>query len=371
MLTKKIIPWLLPIVLTASAGCNGADAGTPDGPRDTVADASPAPAFDFGKPLSREMVYARSMNLHSTMAMQSFDIDSRGDIYTIGTREPYVHIQKCPRGGTPGTPMSIAYAGHGTNMCIEQRGGDTYIWLQNFGNKRSNGQYFDEQIVSRVRFEPGRTLLPEECGEHFYIGPYAQVCPAVDTEHDLLCISCSDRSVPGCTCKIRIYSLSAALGLATTIVGLRTLSRGGEPDAPGDFETLTPTIEAHDLTRLKPLHEFCFDSEQLCNGTPMQGYCIYGERIYWYAGDGGRNDNGNTPPRASVSVIDFSGTARQTCIPIGIAQDLEALGNCDITDSGYFEAEGIKIREGKLYLGFATTAKKDSWQWRGHIFRLN
>lgn len=328
-------------------------------------------SLDFGKPLVPEMIYAKGMTLYHNMAMQSFDISSEGDIFLAGVLEPAVHIQKCPRNGTPGEAMTLYYAGHATNMSIEEEGGDTYIWIANFGTKYPNGQYFGEQIVSRIRFEPGRSYLPEECEDNYYVGAYKNLCVAVDTENDLLAILFADNSVSGGNTRINVYALSAAKSLPVGEATLLQLSRGGESGGPRDAETLTPRIRARDLTKLKPLHELHVNSSRLNGDLPMQGYCICKDRIYWYAGSGGRNDSGATPPRANVSELDMSGTVVRLWTPVGIAGDVALLDRYGLTDTGYFEAEGIKIRDGKCYLGFITNGKQDAWKWRAHVFRIN
>ena len=40
-----------------------------------------------------------------------------------------------------------------------------------------------------------------------------------------------------------------------------------------------------------------------------------------------------------------------------------------ITESGYIESEGVKIRRGKLFLGFASQSKKDGNRRRANIFQ--
>ena len=52
--------------------------------------------------------------------------------------------------------------------------------------------------------------------------------------------------------------------------------------------------------------------------------------------------------------------------------DLDALANLGITASGYMEAEGIKVRNGKLYLGFASRdSKTDGSKCRANIFQYS
>ena len=49
--------------------------------------------------------------------------------------------------------------------------------------------------------------------------------------------------------------------------------------------------------------------------------------------------------------------------------DLGLLASEGLTDLGYFEAEGIKVKEGILYIGFASKDAGSSPQRRVNIFK--
>lgn len=60
-----------------------------------------------------------------------------------------------------------------------------------------------------------------------------------------------------------------------------------------------------------------------------------------------------------MTVYDFEGRIVQSRTKVRAVSDLKALTEAGITESGYIESEGVKIRRGKLFLGFASQSKKD------------
>ena len=327
-------------------------------------------SFDFSRPLEPSQIYAKGMRLHDKMAMQSFDLSRNGDLIVAGCQGPALHVQRCPRSGVPSEPMTIYYAGHATNISIEEQQSETYVWTSNFATRYDDGSYFGEQIVSRVKFEPGRSCLAEDVADNYYVGPHRNLCVAADVADDLLCILCSDNTSPGKNTRFDIYRLSEAKTVPVSEVTLLEISRGGESGAPIPAQKIRPRVTVHDLTKITPLYRFYADNAQLNGGMPMQGYCIARDRIYWCAGDGGRNDNGTTPPSSTLTELDLHGRILRLHTPVAASRDVERLNECGLTDSGYFEAEGVKISNGRCYLGFITTARQDSWEFRAHVLRL-
>ena len=67
----------------------------------------------------------------------------------------------------------------------------------------------------------------------------------------------------------------------------------------------------------------------------------------------GNDNKKDTPSKAYVSVLDKNGllSARKEVTAIADAAKLKEFG---MADRGYMEAEGIKVKNGTLYLGFAS-----------------
>lgn len=70
-----------------------------------------------------------------------------------------------------------------------------------------------------------------------------------------------------------------------------------------------------------------------------------------------------------VTIYDFAGNVVERRTAVTAASDLQTLASLGITASGYMEAEGIKVRNGKLYLGFASRdSKTDGSKYRANVF---
>ena len=98
-----------------------------------------------------------------------------------------------------------------------------------------------------------------------------------------------------------------------------------------------------------------------------QGYEIHDGRMYLMEGTSGNNDG--TTGEAYMTVYDFEGRIVQSRTKVRAVSDLKALTEAGITESGYIESEGVKIRRGKLFLGFASQSKKDGNRRRANIFQ--
>lgn len=89
--------------------------------------------------------------------------------------------------------------------------------------------------------------------------------------------------------------------------------------------------------------------------------------MYLMEGTSGNNDG--TTGEAYMTVYDFEGRIVQSRTKVRAVSDLKALTEAGITESGYIESEGVKIRHGKLFLGFASQSKKDGNRRRANIFQ--
>jgi hypothetical protein len=68
----------------------------------------------------------------------------------------------------------------------------------------------------------------------------------------------------------------------------------------------------------------------------------------------------------------FNGKIEKLCQQFSFENNVQDLINAGVTQDGYFEPEGIKIRYGKLYLGFIWGVKGVSPKsWRSSIIRYN
>ena len=321
--------------------------------------------FDYSKSLTPDMIYSNETILSNNTAMQSFDILKNGDIITGGSKNAACYFQQKKPNQPAGEPMTIWYSGHCSNFSVEENKGEVYLWISNFSGKNSENNYYREQIISRVRFVPGASLIPEDCPEHFYMGSNngSSSCAAIDTEHNLIAIYSNSR--------IKVYDLEEARNAIVKDVQLAEIRRGGEAGSPRPVEeVINPIIKAHDLTSIAPKGTFAVDlgkvngTNSFGEGRAFQGMCIYKDKIYWLSG--------SSNPDASVTIFSLSGKIEKLCQQFSFENEVQDLIDAGVTETGYFEPEGIKIRYGKLYLGFIWKHQEGSqWTWRSSIIKYN
>lgn len=304
------------------------------------------PSDRYGKTLSDDIVYANALSIAGgDVGMQCFDILKNGDILACGTRHSALYFQRMTPSGQYRKEMKIWYAAHGTNMSVEEDGEDAYVWTSNYSSRLGGeGDYYAEKIISRVRYQPGVTLMPEDCEDNYYVGPYQNLLVCTDTENDNLCILYSSGEVSGKDTKVVVWSLKKAKKVPVTTVNIGTVVRGGGSGPVAEIETISPDVAVHDLSALKPKYSFFINSVELNDGAPMQGFCIYKKRLYWFTGDGSKRT-------AKVSVITFNGMVELSQQSLAFIDDKAGIVKLG-SKSGYFEAEGIKIRKGILYNGY-------------------
>ena len=193
-------------------------------------------------------------------------------------------------------------------------------------------------------------------------GGYYHGQRAVDAANDQLAILYTRVDTPGRYCWV-VYSLSEAKALPEETVTLQPLSYGGETESYPLRKDVTPEVRVRNLSRLQPLARFSIPTPAIA----WQGYEIHDGRMYLMEGTSGNNDG--TTGEAYMTVYDFEGRIVQSRTKVRAVSDLKALTEAGITESGYIESEGVKIRRGKLFLGFASQSKKDGNRRRANIFQ--
>lgn len=335
-------------ILLTQCACGHTSSYREDGGNTIVRPDTPDISEDrYNKTLSDNIVYANALSLaNGTVALQCFDILRDGDILASGIRNSALYFQRISLDGKCRKEMKIWYAAHGTNMSAEEDGEDVYLWTSNYSSNIGGGEgdYYAEKIISRIKYEPGKELVPEDCDDNYYVGPYQNLLVCTDPENDNLCILYSSDEKAGKDTKVEVWSLAKAKKVPLSTVNIGAVTRGGKSGPVKVKETIYPDVVVHDLRTLNPKYSFFINSSELNAGDPMQGFCIYGKRFYWFTGDGGKRT-------ANVSVITFSGIEErmhQSLRFIEDKADIVSLGS----KSGYFEAEGIKIHKGVLYTGY-------------------
>lgn len=257
--------------------------------------------------------------------------------------------------------MTLRWFGHGTNMAVEEQGADRYIWINSNGNKLDDNSYSQSQTVSRIKYEAGKTL-DKYSGETFYLPGKRNVHPAIDAASDLLAITASTTGVRD----FYVYKLSEALALPVSDVSL-TLTWGGEDGTQKTTETRV--VQVRKLDQLTPVGQFSVSTGKTAADLgyyDFQGFDCTNGIIYFYEGTGNSND-GKTASVAYVTLLDLKGAQVYPRTKVGAIADMQALTTAGITSTGYMEAEGIKMKNGSLWLGFASKSTDDIR--RANIFR--
>lgn len=81
----------------------------------------------------------------------------------------------------------------------------------------------------------------------------------------------------------------------------------------------------------------------------------------------GNDNDGKKASVAYVTLLDLTGAQAYPRTKVGAIADMQALTTAGITATGYMEAEGIKMKNGSLWLGFASKSTDDIR--RANIFR--
>lgn len=313
-------------------------------------------------------IYSKFVYLIRNTVIQGFDIASDGTIYYMqlgGSDKHDLYVMRARPNASPADHMIFRYSGHGTNMAIEEAAdGKTYVWTGTYASRNSSNDYWSNSVVTRTEYRPGKTLTPEQCGDLFYLGGICELHPAIDVENDVLAIN-----YPGSTLRMFVmYRLSEALALPRSYVTLPSRSYGGGTSTD-PAATNSPKVYVRDLTKLTPLGRFGIpksgtDHTVDISSYAWQGFDVDSGKIYYFEGEGTASDGSG----AYFTVFDFDGNIVEQRAEVVAASDRTSLSELGITESGYMEAEGIKVHGDNLYLGFASRSKADGDKRRANIF---
>ncbi len=303
--------------------------------------------YDFTKDLSTPLTQANifmPLGLNNK-TLQGMDIDKAGNIYMTWEENTYVHLRCFPKGSTTNCPadMILPVSGHGDGFCVEQDKDECYFWMPgSLGEPASNGGYSGAvatvegvRLICRFKYDAGKTLYPEDAVERYYVNDNGCRIVDVDTEHDVMACWCYENGKE----YIRIYKFSdIKKGSKVTKYVTRVHNKG-------------QAIEAYDLNTVREIAKFTWNRKEICgvDGTStkaIQGFCVYKDKVYVSAGV--KND-----PATTITVVDFNGKILQKMVPFGLTSDKQKLIQLNLSSDGSFEPEGMHIRKGVLYHGFA------------------
>lgn len=325
--------------------------------------AADAGEYDFSvvqAPFDASLVLTAGCTLRYNSVMQSFSLCGDGFLYGIqvgtSTNKYLLNITRRPVGSDSGKQyMQLPFAGHGANMEHERIAGKDYIWVGSYGTWNGT-KYTNSQTIARIPFEAGAKLTPEQCSEQYWVPGLRNVCPALDLDSDRLLIwgLANGESSTG---YFKVYSLSEAKALPFSKITLERERVYGGDEGSGVPETKeTPVVTARNLGALTPVASIRLNGGVTGTGA-NQGIELCGDRILFLSG-GGNDDNPTLPSSSTLTVLDFKGTVVGR-YNVGAVSDKAALASAGITDTGFMEAEGVKVYDGVLCLGYATKHSAD------------
>ncbi len=319
--------------------------------------------YDFSvveMPLEASMVFTSGYMLRYYSVMQSFALCGDGYMYGIqvGTSQNKYLLNvtyKQVQSDSGKQYMQLPFAGHGGNMDLERESDADYIWVGSYGTWNGT-KYTNSQTVARIRFKAGARYTPSQCSDQYYLPGFRNVSPALDLANDRLLIWGLSNSESS-TGYFKVFSLSEAK--ASPIVDMtleRSITYGGG-DSGIEERTEKPSIKAHNLGTLTPLASIRLNGEALGTGA-NQGFALFGDYILHLNG-GGNDSNPQLPSQSTLTVLNWSGDILGS-YNVGAVSDKGPLASLGITDTGFMEAEGVKIYNDCLYLGYATKHSADT-----------
>ena len=271
------------------------------------------------------------------------------------TRKP-VHSQN------PQEYMHLKYYGHGDNIFVERCADGDWMWVSNYGTLETGetNRYADSQVLSRVRFRPGETLLPEEADFNFVLPGMKRLIAAYDPDNGSIAVWRRDS---GNKAYVYVYDFEALKAATPEDIQLTYTIFYGSP-----VVSSRPVVRAVNLARLTPLYTI-----KLPFNNVIQGFDWHHHKLWLFRGGGAEAaavQAGTGENWAKAYLVDTLG---QTLVTVSVpwVTDLDLLKSEGITDLGYFEAEGIKVKDGDLYIGFASKDAGSSPQRRVNIFKYS
>ena len=323
--------------------------------------------------VNREMVYKyhyneTDNNVKYGTLMQFFDIGSDGSIYRTSTfGEHLLYVDKMKNGKLE--TMKLNYFGHGQGFSVDKNG---YIYLSSlnceFLNKK--GEDVNKSLgISYLKFEDGKELnytagityiLPKKNEIDYDNISYSELRislrPILDEENGYFALRDANSSN-----NLWIYNLNDVKNLAkhkATITDYKVGNKNGI------------TLYVCNLNDIKPIKKM--DMKPYQAGLPIQGLDIYGDKLYILKGVGyntTKKDNDlKTHNCANIIVVDWKNNqVIETTSSIAENMTKEVYDSNSTLDKkinsyavgnnlkARFEAEGIQVKNGRVYAGFATS----------------
>lgn len=333
------------------------------------------------------LLYSRSVDIGAGFSpqisshMQSFDIDSKGNIYYgsngSGTRKDSF-ITYASKNKVSNNYMKITYFGHQSAIDMEESGTERYVWVEALSYARGYNGYTGNFIISRMKYIKGAsykyamgTVKEKDSsgkqlktyknpnGHNFiYINAKGNMIrgmhASVDEKNRLLAIFYGKQ--------IFIYDLDEAIAIANADY---------KQEIDTDDGKRIVEFQAKNLNSIKKLTTITIQSDRKnidkdILSYAMQGFDLDGDYVYLaegfaYSGEDGTtqkksrayvtvfnymyNNNGYKPAKARMEVVAYNDTKSKAFLT-------------SIGDTNMAEIEGIKVDSSGtnpiMYLGLMT-----------------
>ncbi len=284
--------------------------------------------FDVrGKDLTE---YKSNLDLIDITVMQGFDIDTINNIGYFsqlkkGSKATILLTKVNLYDNSILGSMELINFGHAVNMCIENVGVDTYIWMECFPLEDSKGNLYGSHIC-RFKFEDGNILEDSSIESYELLKGHKNTYPAIDKLNNKLAV----KSILNGVHYYSVFNLESVI------------------NSDDDNE---------------PIMLYQFKIPYGVNELAFQGFEIHGNYIYNYEGEATKHKYhtffdedtqqeitelvDTTPSTAYITVLNEKGFIQYRHKVTGFE------------DMIFREAEGIKIKELDnknvvMYLGFAS-----------------
>jgi hypothetical protein len=196
-------------------------------------------------------------------------------------------------------------------------------------------------------------------GDTFYFPGKVNVHPAIDMKNDLLVLTSSGGGDP--LRYFYIYRLSKVKSLPLSTITLPEVKFGGE-EVGVPQQTVTRTIQARNMADIAPIASFSVAPGAhggMLGYYSFQGFDVSGDKIFFFEGEGNAGTLASGTSTAYLTVLNRKGVVVGKRTRVEAIYDLTSLNTFGITATGYMEAEGLKMKNGVLYVGFASKSTDD------------
>ncbi len=268
--------------------------------------------------------------------------------------------------------MTLLGSGHAQNISIEQSDGKDYIWVGNYGTLISGSEtdgYWHSQTLCRIEYQPGKVFNPSEIEDQYAYSDsssyYYNFEPALDQKNNIIGLKSIYKN-DGLV-HIKLFNLAKVKALTPKTVKLKkpiiTVEKSGDNYKLTNEKTYS--IQAKDLATLTPTNEFSIPY----NDFPAQGWDIENGILYTVDGVLKENDSGKYLYQSQIGLKLFTYYGKELATyylqtssenkNYLINKDMDPIiahtkDGVDYYNVGYFEPEGIRVKDGKAYISVTT-----------------